>query len=463
MPSAQKGLLMSGILVEDRLPRLLQDLIWVNLAVFVGNLSSYGYQFGLSRGLSVADYGLWNALLAITLFLQIPLWTISMVVARRVAHLEAQGAREQIRHFLRQVSRTILRGVIIGLLIYAILSPILLTALDIASPIPLVLLAAAAAVGLFVPLGLATLQGLQRFGAFSLATLVWRTSVFFGLGLVVVGSGPAGAVGGILFANLAGLILSFWMSHLKLSRQMEGRAPDGRAVEEGEREQIWAVAATYALVTCFLYLDLLFARYFLTHDSAGRYATVAVLGKAIYFGPIGVVMLLIPKVASARASARDTTHYLYLALATTALLIAPFVVVYSLFPETVVSILFGDKYKGESTADLMRLYVVAATLLTVAALVGQYYLAKRSTRFIWAFVGGLLVTLVVVLINHQSPNDLAIALIAGDSTTLVGMMLLEVASRPLEGALAFALKPMRVRTLWALADYVRRRRTKTAP
>jgi len=430
--------LLSGLLTRDRPSRLLQDLVWVNLAVFVGNLSSYGYQFGLSRGLSVADYGLWNALLAITLLLQVPMWTISLVVARRVAHLDAQGAHEQIRHFLGQTFGTILRGVIIGLLIYAILSPLLSAALDIASPIPLVLLAAAVTAGLCASLGLATLQGLQRFGAFSLATLVWRMSIFFGLGLVAVGGGVSGAVGGILIANLAGLILSSWMSHLKLSRQLEGRAAGAEAVEEGEREQTWAVAATYALVTGFLYLDLLFARYFLDPDMAGRYATVAVLGKAIYFGPIGVVMLLIPKVASARASARNTTDYLYLALAMTALLIAPFVAAYSLFPETVVSILFGDKYKGESTADLMRLYVVASVLLTMAALLGQYYLAKHSTRFVWAFAGGLLVTLVAVLVNHQSPNDLAIALIAGDSTALVGMTLLEVASRP-RGALSHSL------------------------
>ncbi len=47
-------------------------------------------------------------------------------------------------------------------------------------------------------------------------------------------------------------------------------------------------------------------------------------------------------------------------------------------------------------------------------------------------------TLVAVLINHRCPNDLAIALIAGDSTTLVGMTLLEVASRP-QGALPHSL------------------------
>lgn len=64
---------MTSLLAQDRLSRLLQDLVWVNLAMFIGNLSAYGYQFGLSRNLSIADYGLWNALLAITVLLQIPL------------------------------------------------------------------------------------------------------------------------------------------------------------------------------------------------------------------------------------------------------------------------------------------------------------------------------------------------------------------------------------------------------
>lgn len=75
-----------------------------------------------------------------------------MIVTRRVAQLEAQDTRHQIRRYVGQAFKVISKGMLVGLLLYILLSPISLAALDIASPIPLVVLAAAAATGLWLPL-----------------------------------------------------------------------------------------------------------------------------------------------------------------------------------------------------------------------------------------------------------------------------------------------------------------------
>ena len=430
---------MSHLQSREKLWRLAQDLTWVNLAMLAGNLASFGYQIGLSRDLTAADYGLWSALLAMTMLLQIPVSTINMLVVRRVAEANAQGAREQIWHFLRGALMTVSRYILIGLAVFAAVTPVLLKALDVASPVPLVVVAATAATAIWVPLGLATLQGLQKFGALALATLIQRASILLGLGLVALGAGISGAICGLLIGNVLGIVLSFSMSQLELSRQREQNSPETPAALQVDEAQGWSVAATYALMTTFLYVDLLLARYFLAPEAAGQYAAVAVLGKAIYYAPIGIVMLLIPKVASARMHASSTTHFLYLALTGTAVLVAPIVVAFSLFPGTIISAVFGDKYKGESTTELMQLYVVASVLLTLVAVSAQYYLAKHSTRFVWALVAGLIVTLVAVLISHQSSTDIAIALIAGNGTTLMGGFILEC--RPTPAAAGFREKP----------------------
>ena len=430
---------MSHLQSREKLWRLARDLTWVNLAMLAGNLASFGYQLGLSRGLTAADYGLWNALLAMTMLLQIPVLTINMLIVRHVAEANAQGAREQVRYFLRGAFMAVSRYILIGLAAFAAVTPGLFRALDVASPFPLVVLAATAATAIWVPLGLATLQGLQKFGALALITFIQRASILLGLGLVALGGGISGAICGLLIANVLGIALSFSMAQLELSRQGEqdcARTPTALQVEEA---QGWSVAATYALVTTFLYVDLLFARYFLAPEPAGQYAAVAALGKAIYYAPLGIVMFLTPKIASAWIRTHNTTHYLYLALAGTAVLVAPIVAAFSLFPETIISVVFGDKYEGESTAELMRLYVVASVLLTLVAVFAQYYLAKHSTRFVWALAAGLIVTLVAVFISHHSPTDLAIALIAGNGTTLVGGLILEC--RPTPAAAGFREKP----------------------
>ncbi len=415
---------VSSISGRERFWRLARDLTWVNLAVLVGNLASYGYQLGMSRSLTVADYGLWNALLAIAVLLQIPMWTINMVVARRVAQLSDQGARGEIQDYLLEMLRGVSRLILVGMLLYALLIPVLLSALDVQSPVPLLLIAVVGATGLLFPLGIGTLQGFQRFGVVGWAIFIQRCGIFAGLALVAAGAAVSGAIAGLVVGNVCGILFSFGMSRPELSRWNRAAEVRRERFDSGS-DRTWPVVATYALLTTLLYMDMLLARYYLDPDVAGQYATVSMLGKAIYYGSFAVLILLVPKVASAHAASRETIPYLYLALAVTVLLVTPAACLFLLFPSQTISILFSDKYAGDSIAAFSRVYVVAAIFLTLVATASHYYLAKQAHSFLWAIVAAPAVSLLVIIFRHDTPTDLAWAMVAGSGSALGGLCLLQ--------------------------------------
>lgn len=438
----------------ERPARLVQDVLWLNGAVALASLGSLLYQLVMSRGLSVAEYGLWNALLAMSVLLRIPGRTINLVVTRSVAEMDARQAYDEVQAYLLRALRAILPYLLGGLLLYALLAPLLLMIFHTSSLAPLLLLGITAATGLVMPVGMAGLQGLQSFALVSLTTVLHSGAMFLGVALIALGAGVSGAIGGPALANTAAIALSFLAVHRLLARRAADSPPPVVTRPSEAQEGLGTVGLTYAIIIGFLYLDLLFARYFLTEKAAGEYATVAVLGKALFYGPSAIVTLMTPKVAAAHSAGRSPTPYLYLGLALTGLLIAPVMALFWMWPSTVISSLFGDKYSSAAVASLLRRYIFASSFIAMTAFLSQYYLAQRDTRFIYWPLAGLVAAALAMLLWHGSPLQLATSLLAGSALATTGLALMALRRHAWRGRPAAATTPHRA---WPLSGYRRRR------
>lgn len=425
-PSIRETRSVRKLLRDEAPARLVKDIVWLNAAVVITSLGSLLYQLAMSRSLSVAEYGLWNALLAMFVLLRIPGQTINLVVTRRVAELSVHHAYGEVRAYLLRVLRTVLPYLLGSLVLYALLTPLLLEVFRTSSLMPLLLLGVAAATSLIAPIGMAGLQGLQSFALLSLSTVLNTAAVaFVGVTLVAAGAGVSGAISGPALASVFTVVLSFLAIRWLLAHRTENSSlTNAEIAGRGRREGIWTTGLTYAVITGFLYLDILFARYFLSGGAAGEYASAAVLGKALFYGPSTVVTLMTPKVAAARGSRRSPTPYLYLGLALTGLLIAPVMALLWAWPSTIISSLFGDKYASAAASALLRRYTIATSLIAIAAFLCQYYLAQREIRFVYWPLAGLATSVIAMLLWHGSSLQLATALIAGSALATAGLFLM---------------------------------------
>ena len=115
-------------------------------------------------------------------------------------------------------------------------------------------------------------------------------------------------------------------------------------------------------------------------DAAGAYAAAAVAAKAVVWVAIGIGLYLLPEATRAARHGQDPRPVLARALAVVAAVAVPMLIVYGLFPATVLRLAFGPETVVAS--DALFVLACAMTLLAVGYLGVQYMLALGRVAFL---------------------------------------------------------------------------------
>ncbi len=115
-------------------------------------------------------------------------------------------------------------------------------------------------------------------------------------------------------------------------------------------------------------------------DAAGAYAAAAVAAKAVVWVAIGIGLYLLPEATRAARLGLDPRPVLIRALAVVGAVAVPMLIVYGLFPETVLRLAFGPETVVAS--DALFFLGCAMTLLAIGYLGVQYMLALGRVAFL---------------------------------------------------------------------------------
>ncbi|WP_228237831.1 oligosaccharide flippase family protein [Allomuricauda sp. M10] len=127
--------------------------------------------------------------------------------------------------------------------------------------------------------------------------------------------------------------------------------------------------------------DIILVKHFFQAQEAGLYASLALIGRVVYFVAWMFVMLLLPTVVRLKKEGEPTGHILFKYVGYIGLLSSVIVVVCALFPELIITLLFGDAYL--SMASLLWQYALATSLFAVANIFTYYFLSLDQYRPIW--------------------------------------------------------------------------------
>ncbi len=383
------------------------------LATVISNFVNLLFQVTMGRMLIPADYGTMNALLSVFMIAAIPFNAISMVLTRQASFHRARGEFASIRRLFHWTYR---RVGIVGLptlAVFILLSPAVRQFFQIDTTTPVILLGLVIFLAISFPVNLAFLGGLQHFVAMAIASgslgpLKYTLSVFF----VVVGLGINGVFIGHIFCFLGLFLISYWPLQRALSR-MTGSTEKPRRVFATAYPELLANLA-FALMTQF---DLVLVKHLFSSDLVGTYAVAAVFGRAVMYLPAGLILALFPMVAENYALNRDQTNILWKALAYTLVFSGCGTLLYWLFPEIVLGVLFPGKYI-EAT-HLLALYGVAMLPMALLLITMNFHIA-RGHRGVWLSITvGVAVEISAMLLWHSNLTQILGALLAGGITSLV--------------------------------------------
>jgi O-antigen/teichoic acid export membrane protein len=286
------------------LPALLkaEHVVTHNLIVGGGTMAAgvlgVAFQSLVSHQLRPADYGAVFAVVTIVTFIGLPASAFTLLMARETSRDRAEGVHLRSTALLHFGNRALLLTGVALAVAFVLASPLLSSFFNV--KLPLLLAAAAGMPFTFaLPLLLGEFQGEQRFVAFSL--LVTGQAGMKLLGAVVLGVvyGPVGIVAGISVGGAVVYVIAGRMLRRKLA--IKPRAP---WLRPAARYLALVLPSTLALAV-LLSADVLVVKHFFPSRRAGEYASVAALGRAVFWGATGVAGVLFPKVVFRESQGRS--------------------------------------------------------------------------------------------------------------------------------------------------------------
>jgi O-antigen/teichoic acid export membrane protein len=163
----------------------------------------------------------------------------------------------------------------------------------------------------------------------------------------------------------------------------------------------FALTAFYELTQILINnSDVILVKHFFDNQQAGFYASLALIGRVVYFVTWIFVMLLLPKVIQLKKEGKDTQPILMKYVSIIALFSAAIVLVTYIMPETVVYLMFGDDYL--SIAPLLWKYALATAIFAVANVFSYYFLS--ISNYVPVIISALLgfTQIVLIVFFHNS-------------------------------------------------------------
>ncbi len=206
-----------------------------------------------------------------------------------------------------------------------------------------------------------------------------------------------------------GILISFFFGLIPFQKTIVEKA-EVDEVSLLEKKPIiifFALTAFYELTQIIINnSDILLVKHYFDNTQAGLYASLALIGRVVYFVAWMFVMLLLPKVIQQKKDGVDTLpillkYVLYIVVLATVIVLGAF-----LFPELVVKLMFGEQYLP--IAFLLWKYALATSIFAIANIFAYYFLSINQyiPVVISAFLGMTQILLIVLF--HDSLEQVVI-------------------------------------------------------
>ena len=357
----------------------------------------YVYQIVMGRILSPIEFALFSSIMALFMFMSAPISAISMLIVRKVSSLKVHRGLSSIRQLFFYINKLLLILAVILLPLFLLCSPYLENYLKAKSFTQIILFSTILFFSLITAIVTAFLQGLQRFvllGGIGFFGMFGK--LIFGALLVKLGFGVEGALFGVLIPMIMIGLFAVVNLFRSLPKQIYSPIINLNFSLVGRAIPVVIANITFAAMT---QLDMVLVNWYFSSSNAGLYAAASVLGKAVLYIPGGLIAVLFPMVSEDHAKGACSLALLRQALLVTILVCGSVAVLYWVFGDSIILILYGKKYDG--AGEILRWYGLAILPLTIVVIAEQYLIAKAQILFSWIFLFMLPIELFAINVWHS--------------------------------------------------------------
>jgi len=167
--------------------------------------------------------------------------------------------------------------------------------------------------------------------------------------------------------------------------------------------------------------DVLLVKHFFDNKEAGLYASLAMIGRVVFFATWTIVTLLFPKVIEKEKKGESHIQLFWSSVATVAMFGLLIIIVCYFLDTSIVSMLFGSAYI--ITAPLLYKYAIATTLFSCANVFVYYHMSLEN--YVPVLISLLIGVsqIVGIYIYHQSMEQIILVQILLMAMMLIAMII----------------------------------------
>lgn len=385
------------------------------LSAFVVNGGNYLYNLGLGRVLGPGAFADAAILITLLLVLSFVAMTFQLAVAKFTTEFDKSKQEAFVQRAYKQATTF---GIILGAAI-VVFAGSLQTLFQTESSVMFTIFGIAVPLYFIMSVNRGNLQGRKSFIALSITyqlEMVCRLALTFALLLFFNIESSVAVATAIAISFIAG-VFPFKKLTSKKAVQSALTSKESKAVMN-----FFVLTACYELtqIICNNSDILLVKHYFPSYD-AGLYASLALIGRVVYFVTWMFVMLLLPTVVSMRKEGKNSVPVLMKYVGYITALASGIVLFTFLFPSFAVQILFGEQYM--SIAPLLGWYALATSFFALSNIFAYYYLSLDHYKpIVIAAIFGVL-QIVLIILFHDSLFEVVLAQVVAMGSLLIAQLL----------------------------------------
>ena len=378
------------------------------------NAFNYFYHLIIGRLLGPEGYSELAALFSLIVLLSVLPGAFAPVI---VKYISAAKSDDEIASLWGWFHRLMWWLGISMTFILLLISPLLKDFLHVDINWHIWLVAIASGIALPLTANRSVLIGLMQFHQHVFNGLAENTiKLGLGVGLIFLGWMVSGAMTALVLGYGFALLLTFW--------QLKKYRTNVKLVSV-DRKDIYKYALPVFMqslaMMSLMSVDIILVRHLFSAETAGVYAGMSTMGRIIFYasGAVGSVMFPLVSARYSRGEAYRTVFLLSLLMVS--LMVVGLLIIYSVFPEIMISLLYGSAYlSGEGS---LVWFGLMGGLLALNSLYISYNLALKRTRVVGLVVLAAAAQVIGILWWHQSIESVIILSVTITALLLAGLVI----------------------------------------
>ncbi|GAC1391952.1 MAG: hypothetical protein NVSMB46_06340 [Candidatus Saccharimonadales bacterium] len=381
-----------------------------NAVLFVGSsfvgLLNYIFYPIIGRLLNVSQFGEVQALFSILLNVGILFTALSLVIV----HISANRKTHQATPVVLDLEKVSFMIILVTGLVWLASVTYIMHFLKLTNHIAVIIFYFAVLLGLFIATRQAYIQGKEDFSSLAKVGVINSVAkLIFSVALVIAGFGILGAILGLIIGQIIGLCYVLLRARkLGLPVKIDLSPKVKWSILLPELRFIIPVFLVSLAITLLFSGDILAVKHYFSAEMAGQYAGVAAIGRIIIFLTISVNAVLFAKIKLSQ-TIKENKDILIKSLLLFSVIAGSASLPMILIPKLLMRLLLGARYQGGYTN--LPWLAICLFLLAAVNLVFYYDLALRRKRAAIISIIGLLLTIILISINHGAVRSIILDII----------------------------------------------------